>query len=508
MMINPVEIVKKNRFLARVRGGLWPLVIALAAIAAFGGCTTAKIPLTGLRIPVPDIRLPFFGKNDLDYSKMSWTEAFEILHAKLSTEYPFTQHKAVDWAALQTQFAPRIAAAQDSGDEEAYYLALLEYTYAIPDGNMGLYDDENIRKNHIGGSFGFGVIQLDDGRVIAHILTEESPAAKAGLQWGAEILEWNGAPVQEALAKTPVVWARRPPATAEGRKIEQLRFLTRAPIGSEITVSFKNPGSAEPLNATLTAYNDGYATIERSYLYDEDIGEFDTPIRAKVLPSGFGYIKICFQSPTVVTPFPEDAFRGELDKMIRKGVPGLILDLRGNSGGANELVPRFVSHFLREEMFYEDVAVYDSDNGAFALKQEASLRIKPREPYFEGPVAVLVAYSTFNSGEGIAMAMQKRPETHVAGCHGTHGSFGLGGGYIDLPNDLAIYFPIGRSLNAEGAIQLEGDAQGVGGVQPDVRIPLTEETVRRLFIEETDVILERAEELLRESVALAAPVSN
>lgn len=497
--------MKRNVLPAIRHTARWPCALLLIGSAVLGGCTTAKIPLTGLRIPVPDIRLPFFGKNDLDYSKMSWAEAFETVHAKLSTEYPFTQHKNIDWAALQAQIAPRIAAAQENNDEDAYYLALLDYVYAVPDGNMGLYKDESIRKKHIGGGFGLGVIQLDDGRVIAHILMDATPASEAGMQWGAEILTWNGTPIQELLATTPVIWAGRPPATAEGRKIEQLRFLTRAPIGTEASISFKNPGAVEPANATIIAYNDGYATLERSYLYNEEIGDFDTPIRAKVLPSGFGYIKICFQSPTVVTPFPADAFRGELDKLIRKGVPGLILDLRGNSGGANELVPRFVSHFFKEETFYEDVAVFDAESGQFALKKEASLRVKPREPYFDGPVTVLVAYSTFNSGEGIAMAMQKRPGTHVVGCCGTHGSFGLGGGYIDLPNGLAVYFPIGRSLNAEGVIQIEGDVQGIGGVQPDVRVPLNEDTVRRIYADEADVILERAEELLRSTAWRSKP---
>ena len=473
----------------------WILVCGVPLLVA--GCTTAKIPLTGLRIPVPDIRLPFLNKSDLDYSRMGWLEAFDTVHVKLSTEYPFTEHKEIDWPALHDQFAPRIAAAEEKKDEEAYYRTLLEYVYSIPDGGMGLYDDKSIRKKSIGGGVGLGVIQLEDGRVIANVLLEGTPAAKAGIMWGAEITEWNAVPIQEALNAAPVVWARRPPATSEGRRLEQLRFLTRAPIGAQIAVTYINPGAAQAETATLTAYNDSYATVERSYLYDEDIGDFDSPIRARVLPSGFGYIKICFQAPTVVTPFPEDAFRGELDKMIRKGVPGLIIDVRGNSGGANELVPRFLSHFFQEEVFYEDVAVYDAESGQFRLKPEASLRIKPLEPYFEGPVAVLVAENTFNSGEGIAMALQRRPGTHVVGCFGTHGSFGQGGGYIELPNDHALYFPVGRSLNAEGAVQLESNAQGVGGVQPDIRVPLNEETVRGMYLDQRDVALEYAENALR-----------
>ena len=62
----------------------------------------------------------------------------------------------------------------------------------------------------IGGGFGFAVLKLDDGRVIAHIIEPYSQAERAGMAWGAEIIRWDGQPIHEAVAAVPTVWAARP----------------------------------------------------------------------------------------------------------------------------------------------------------------------------------------------------------------------------------------------------------------------------------------------------------
>lgn len=488
-----------NRSEWRARKAAWPWTLAaLGLCGVLLTCTTTTIPLTKIPIPVPDLpfRIPFFGKKDLDYSKLGWLGAFDAVHQKLATEYPFTQHKAIDWAARYEEFAPRIGAAEAAEDADAFYVTLLEYVYAIPDGNMGLYDDEAIRYAHVGGGLGFGVIQLDDGRVIANILLDDGPAAAAGMQWGAEIIEFDGAPVQEALARTPVIWARRPPATAAGRRIEQLRFLTRCPVGKEVAVVFKNPDATESVSAVLRAVDDSYETLDRTYLYESEVGEFGSPIEAKVLPSGLGYIRLHFFAPTVTTPFPANAFKSEIAALIRKGVPGLILDVRGNSGGADDLAPKFLGHFFREPAFYEDIAIYDKDARDFIVEADAHLRIEPRDPYFEAPVAVLVDYTTFNAAEGIPLALKRRPDVRIVGVSGTFGSMAIGGGYADLPDGQALYFPVGRALDETGGILGECNASGEGGVTPDVRVPLDAATVRAIYVDGEDVVLQYAEEAL------------
>jgi len=59
-----------------------------------------------------------------DYSKLTWTQAFEKLQAKFSREYAFTEWKEIDWKALYQKYQPIVARAQASKDQNAYYLAL------------------------------------------------------------------------------------------------------------------------------------------------------------------------------------------------------------------------------------------------------------------------------------------------------------------------------------------------------------------------------------------------
>jgi carboxyl-terminal processing protease len=50
----------------------------------------------------------------------------------------------------------------------------------------------------------------------------------------------------------------------------------------------------------------------------------------------------------------------------------------------------------------------------------------------------------------------------------------------------------GRSLDANQVIQVDANAEGIGGVVPDVRVPLTAETVYAMFVKDQDVVLEAA----------------
>jgi hypothetical protein len=68
----------------------------------------------------------------------------------------------------------------------------------------------------------------------------------------------------------------------------------------------------------------------------------------------------------------------------------------------------------------------------------------------------------------------------------------MSGGRIRLPGGYTLYYPIGQSLDAAHRIQLGADAGLRGGVEPDVRVPWSEETVRRTFVEGQDVVLDAA----------------
>jgi carboxyl-terminal processing protease len=67
-----------------------------------------------------------------------------------------------------------------------------------------------------------------------------------------------------------------------------------------------------------------------------------------------------------------------------------------------------------------------------------------------------------------------------------------------LPEGLAFNFLAGRALDANQVIQVDANADGVGGVVPDVRVPMTDETAYAMFVEGRDVVLETAVSTLNE----------
>jgi hypothetical protein len=210
------------------------------------GCTTTTLPVANIPIPLPNLpfRLDFWRAQDRDFSDLEWVAAFDAVHETLQGEYPFTAHRGIDWAAKREEFRPHIEAAAEAQDAAAWYDAMRRYVYSIPDGNMGLYDDDAAREALIGGGYGFVPLLLDDGTVIATVVDGDGPAAKAGMQWGAEITAWRGLPVMEALEASPWHWAERPPASPFARRFEMARFATRAPVGSEAAMVFQNPDAA------------------------------------------------------------------------------------------------------------------------------------------------------------------------------------------------------------------------------------------------------------------------
>jgi carboxyl-terminal processing protease len=445
-----------------------------------------------------------------DLSEEQWMTAFDLMHDELVRRYAYTEWKQVDWDALYAEFAPRIAAAEETDDVKAYHLALREYAFSIPDGHVILSgDDAENWQEFIGGGYGLAVIELDDDTAIVHVLQEGGPAQSAGMTWGAEILEWEGVPIGEAIGAVSPIWTMLPPATQEGRRFRQQALLTRAPVGTQITVMFRNPGQDEPRTVKLTAVDDGLEPLYRSLgekgsagvrfsMGEEmDMRAFTRPPEYEILAQGYGYIKVYHESPEEGDPDFVEIVEQAVLEFTAQSVPGIIIDVRGNGGGQDWLVPQMMGYFVTEPDFYEYIYLDNWQTGLSFFDFAVPLKTKPREPHYAGPIAVLIDQYTLSTGEGFPMVIQRLPQGHVVGVYGTYGSFGMCCAGVKLPGDCQLAYPMGQSLDSERRVQLDGDHTLQGGVAPDIRVPLTRETVYAMYVEGKDVVLEYAIDALR-----------
>ena len=181
-----------------------------------------------------------------DYSALSYKESFDKMYETIRKEYAFNgiPGKQPDWDAVYAELAPKVANAEGARDPYAFYLALRDLKMKFKDGhvsfNGGNYDYQYNESNILGG-WGFAVRELDDQRVVVVFVLPGSPADQAGMKVGAELVKFNGEAVQTALAK---VKPFEPQSTDFGLRYEQTTFLTRAGIGQNATVEFRNPGQA------------------------------------------------------------------------------------------------------------------------------------------------------------------------------------------------------------------------------------------------------------------------
>ena len=425
-----------------------------------------------------------------DFSNRSWSDAFLSAHNLLKERYAYSQWKSVDWDGLYATFAPNIADAEKIQDKAAYYRALRGYLFSIPDGHVNIMatDDFGAKYADIGGGYGLAVTRLDSGKFIVSYVAHGSAADIAGIRPGDEVTAWNGKEIGEAVNATSHIWSPTKPSTAEGILLQKQRFLTRAPVGTLANITVANDHWCYPRIVNLTAASDdGYDTLTKTTTFlgkqvnDVGVAQSWTDIKPQIsndtvtsrtLPGGYAYIAIYGESYEVYQPF-----RAAMLAAIANRTPGIVLDLRYNGGGDDNIASCFAGWFVDKPVFYEYATKYDPGSRGFAIVSEAWTR--PRPDVYRGPVAVLVSPYTISSGEGVPMVFSKSGTGTIISWYGTNGAFGMNSPAALMPLGQILFFPDGASLDRNGIIQVDSNASLTGGVLPQVRVPVNEDTVAR-----------------------------
>ncbi len=500
-------------------GALRRGVVAAALVGlALAGCQTAptRVPLTDVavplpRLPLPDLNLPGLNlpvllrtQGDGNFASYDWPDAFLAMNTLLSIEYPYTEHKGIDWTERYERFAPRIAAAWEAEDEAAYYETLRQYAWSLYDRSVLLTDAPRVRDVRVGGSYGFALVRLADGAFFVRAVLPDSPAADVPIEPGARLLEWNGAPPEVALPDVPYWWDERPPATPEAGTRSRTRLLPRGPVGSTATLTFANPG-APAQQAMLTAVDDGYAMLDLFYPPVSLFDELDSPVQRETLAGNIALIDLHVFGPTLLTPFAGRAINRAVTAAIDAGAPAIIFDLRGNPGGDLRLVPEALQHFHDTPQLLAHAEYFAPDRRAFAVDEGERLEIAPALPFYDAPVVAMLDEHTAAAAEVFVYGLKRRGNVHVAGVERTAGTFAAGTRDIALPGGYYLTYPRGRLVDVAGQVVVEAGKDGEGGIVPDWRLARTEDAARKRFLEDTDWQREAVVERLLAEIASANP---
>lgn len=438
------------------------------------------------RRPTVDLLEPEGSALD-DFSELSYTEAFDALLNKFRTEYAFTEYKQLDWDARDEQFRPRFERAEQTRNLQSYALALRDFLWSIPDGhvNMDLTPLLDQFREEVSGGLGMSLVQLSDSFPRVAFLLEGGPADEAGIEFGAVIYSIDGVPIGQYLnSRKP--W-NSPFSTQHNRLLEQLRFATRFPIGTQVEIEYQNPGG-EIDHTTLEAVFE-----VDSYLFEQPGTErtgFELPVEFELLDSGVGYVRLL------------DFFDNELltiqlwERMMRdlnlQGVGGLIIDLRSNGGGSGYLARQMAAYFFDEELVTGNTGRYDETTGDFFFDEtEQAMMIPPPDDLrYHGPVVMILGPNCASACEFFAYAMTLQDR---AGSVGLYPTAGLGGSVEDfqMPGDITVRMTIGRAVDPDGNIHIEGK-----GVAPENPVELDEATFLSIYQDGLDVELQQAQRVL------------
>lgn len=423
-----------------------------------------------------------------DFSRLTYSLAFSAMVDKFRREYAFTEHKGIDWDALEAEFRPRFVQAEERRDAIAYLMALRDFTWRIPDDHI----DSNLVQalatvylRETDGGIGLALREVDDDQIIVWHVIAGSPAALVGIERGAAILRVNGT-AAAAWVDQAITWGG-PYSTAHTERLQKLRYATRFPVGSGVALEYRNPGETETKTAEVVAVAEDASFLISSFSAGST--GFELPVAYNSLGDGVLYASIRdFQEDRRLTV---QLWERMLRTANEQGVRVLILDLRNHAGGSTWLADQLAAYFFDEPLSLGNTGFYDAEQGEFVFNaaRVGRFRLPPEELRFRGQVALLLGPNCASACEFFAYNLTLQDRAITVGHYPTAGM----GGTVErfrMPGSIVVQMTVGRAVNAQGEIHIEGR-----GVVPSLRVPVTLETL----LTDGDAVLEAALTALAEN---------
>jgi C-terminal processing protease CtpA/Prc len=402
-----------------------------------------------------------------DFSDKSYLQAFDQMFEIVRKEYAFAdiKGKAPDWDALYLQIRPRVEQAENGNDPNAFYLALRDFTWAFRDGHVALgagqYSQQDFQTK-VSGGYGFAIREFNDGHVFATFVMEGGPAQLAGMETGAEILEFNEQPITEAI-DTAQSYSLQ--SSDFALRYQKTRYLLTALPGEQAIVRFVNPGMASSEQVVLTAVAEQQSFGRTSVYFGVDRSSL-LPVDARIIPTGndsVGYIRMNSNADDLNLTIR--LFERALQNFTAAEVAGIVIDMRYNTGGASLGLAGFLTD---QEIQMGQLAYYSDVTGKFEAEGSRQKVLPNENQYHFDKMVLLVGQACFSACEIEAYGFSQVPGMIVVGQTPTAGvEAETARGQFVLPEGFQLTIPTGRMTLPDGSLFLEGQ-----GVQPTLRVPV------------------------------------
>ncbi|HEY1583559.1 MAG TPA: S41 family peptidase [Chthoniobacterales bacterium] len=298
-------------------------------------------------------------------------------------------------------------------------------SFMDPDDFKDMQDDTRSRFN------GLGVeVAVKDGLLTVVTPMEDTPAAKAGILAGDQILKING-------------------SSTEKLGLQEAIDVLRGEPGQKITLTILRPSTKEIKDYALERKEIKVESVKGARLLAPELTG----------PFKVGYVRIVqFNEPTA------EEFAHTLDGLQKQGMQALVLDLRNNPGGLLNSAVDVLGQFLPP-----NTKVVSTQGRASSQKHDYSTpgSVKERSRF---PLVVLVNEGSASGSEIVAGALKDLHRAIVVG----ETTFGKGSvqNVMQMPDGSALRFTTAKYYTPSKTI-IQGN-----GVVPNILVPLTPEQDR------------------------------
>jgi carboxyl-terminal processing protease len=297
-----------------------------------------------------------------------------------------------------------------------------------PNDFRDMQDDTRSRFN------GLGIeVSMKNGLPTVVTAMEDTPAAKAGILSGDQILKING-------------------TSTERMDLQDAINILRGPAGRNVTLTLLRPSTKEIKDYTLERTEIKVQSVKGARLLDADLTG----------PFQIAYIRLIqFNEPTA------EELSKALDELQKQGMQALILDLRNNPGGLLNSAVDVCAQFLPPN------TKVVSTQGRVASQQHdySTSGARKERPLF--PMALLINEGSASGAEIVSGALKDLHRAILVG----ETTFGKGSvqNVMQLPDGSAVRFTTAKYYTPSKQV-IQGN-----GVTPNIRVPMTAEQARALF---------------------------
>jgi carboxyl-terminal processing protease len=297
-----------------------------------------------------------------------------------------------------------------------------------PEDFRDMQDDTRSRFN------GLGIeVSTKNGVLTVIAPMEDTPAAKAGILAGDQILKINGTPTEKM-------------------ELQQAVNLLRGKAGQRATLTVLRPSTKDVKDYVLERAEVKVQSVKAAHLMDRDLtGTFK-----------IGYVRVVqFNEPTA-----EDLAKA-LDDLQKQGMQALVLDLRNNPGGLLNSAVDVCAQFLPP-----NTTVVSTQGRTASQEREYATSAAAKERP-KVPLAVLVNEGSASGAEIVSGALKDLKRAILVG----ETTFGKGSvqNVLQLPDGSALRFTTAKYYTPSKQV-IHGN-----GVTPNIAVPMTAEQAHALF---------------------------